>query len=87
MESSIYMTFFLLLLDEHGAEMKLAMVTYQFDEEEHAFVIKSHANSKEKAPYRRKQDSTFKATERKVVVEKPRQVFQSVAESSGDGLF
>ena len=87
MESSIYMTFFLLLLDEHGAEMKLAMVTYQFDEEEHAFVIKSHANSKEKAPYRRTQDSTFKATERKVVVEKPRQVFQSVAESSGDGLF
>ena len=67
--------------------MKLAMVTYQFDEEEHAFVIKSHANSKEKAPYRKTQDSTFKAIETKVVVEKPRQVFQSVAESSGDGLF
>ena len=67
--------------------MKLAMITYQFDEEEHAFVIKSHANSQEKAPYRRMQDSTFKAIETKVVVKKPRQVFQSVAESSGDGLF
>ena len=63
------------------------MVTYQFDEEEHTFNIKSHANSKEKTPYRRTQDSTFKAIETKVVVEKPRQVFQSVAESSGDGLF
>jgi hypothetical protein len=67
--------------------MKLAMITYQFDEEEHTFSIKSHANSKEKTPYRRTQDSTFKAIETKVVVEKPRQVFQSVAESSGDGLF
>ena len=67
--------YILLLLDEHGAEMKLAMVTYQFDEEEHAFVIKSHANSQEKAPYRRMQDSTFKAIQTKVVVKKPRQVF------------
>ena len=62
------------------------MVTYQFDAEEHTFTIKSHANSKEKAPYRRTKDSTFKAIETKVVVEKPRQVFQSVAESSGNGL-
>ena len=62
------------------------MVAYQFDEEEHTFTIKSHANSKEKAPYRRTQDSTFKAIETKVVVEKPRQVFQSVAEGSGNGL-
>ena len=62
------------------------MVTYQFDEEEHAFIIKAHSNSKQTAPYRRTQDSTFKAIETKVVVEKPRRVFQSVAESSGDGL-
>ena len=62
------------------------MVTYQFDEEEHAFIIKAHSNSKQTAPYRRSQDSTFKAIETKVVVEKPRRVFQSVTESSGDGL-
>ena len=62
------------------------MVTYQFDEEEHAFIIKAHSNSKQTAPYRRTQDSTFKAIETKVVVEKPRRVFQSVAESSSDGL-
>lgn len=62
------------------------MVTYQFDEEEHAFIIKAHSNSKQNTPYRRTQDSTFKAIETKVVVEKPRRVFQSVAESSGNGL-
>ncbi len=61
------------------------MLTYQFDKEEHPFTIKSHANSKQQKPYRRTQDSTLKAISTKVVVDKPHNVFQSVAESSGNG--
>jgi hypothetical protein len=56
--------------------MELAILTYQFDKEEHPFSIKCHANSKQQKPYRRTQDSTLKAIATKVGVEKPRNVFQ-----------
>jgi hypothetical protein len=48
--------------------MELAILTYQFDKEEHPFSIKCHANSKQQKPYRRTQDSTLKAIATKVGV-------------------
>ena len=74
------------LLDEHGTVMKLVMVSYQFEDHEHRFTIKAHGNSKQNKPYRRTNDSTIKAIKAKVIVDKPRRVFQTVAEQLGDGL-
>ncbi len=66
--------------------MKLVMVSYQFEDHEHRFTIKAHGDSKQNKAYRRTNDSTIKAIKGKVIVDKPRCVFQTIAEQLGDGL-